>query len=57
MDKIFDLAWNALEINRTFSDGTYCKEGLKPNGFLPPDKRARIIEILEEILEISKPSI
>ena len=57
MDKIHDLAESALTINRTFSDGVWPKQAMKSTGFLPPDKRKRIIEILEEISEISKPSI
>ena len=49
------LAAKALEVNRTFAEGVHAKEAAKPAGFLPPHKRAKIVEILEEIETLSKP--
>ena len=52
--KIHALAESALTLNRTFVEGTHAKQALKPMGFLPPHKRLKIVEILEEIAELSK---
>lgn len=51
---IHDLAEEALAINRTFSEGVWAKQARKPEGFLSPDKRIKIIKILEEIAELAK---
>lgn len=52
-EAIHDLAEEALAINRTFSEGVWAKQALKPQGFLPPDKRNKIIDILEKIAKLS----
>jgi len=52
--EIHELAERALEINRTFADGIWPKQAIKPEGWMPPGKRKQIIEILEEIVNRSK---
>ena len=54
LDRIHAKAEEALIINRTFAEGVACKEALKPAGFMPPDKRAKIIKLLEEISALSQ---
>ena len=54
LSEIHELAERALEINRTFEDGVWPKQAMKPEGWMPPGKRQKIIEILEEIANRSK---
>ena len=51
---IFKLAEEALTINRTFAEGIHAKQAMKPEGFMPPDKRVKIIKILEEICKLAQ---
>jgi hypothetical protein len=51
--QINKLAEEALALNRTFAEGTHAKQALPPTGFLPPNKRIRIVEILEEIAKLT----
>jgi len=52
-ETIHDLAEEALAINRTFGGEVWPKAAMKPQGFLPPDKRNKIIDILEKIAKLS----
>lgn len=53
-NKIHALAEKALEINRAFAEGIHTKQSAKPAGFMSPDKRIKIINILEEISKLTE---
>jgi hypothetical protein len=55
-DEIHTLAEQALAINRTFGGEVWPKQAMKPAGFLSPDKRNKIIDILEKISILSSES-
>lgn len=52
--EINKLAEEALAINRTFGGDVWPKQAMQPVGFLPPNKREKIVSILKRIAELSE---
>lgn len=53
LTEINKLTEEALDINRTFAEGVHTRQAMDPTGFLPPNKRVKIVEILEKISKLS----